>query len=78
MGKYNGWTNRETWLVDVWFGDSFLHLHEDGHKITKDFIRQEVELYLDEKGAMSGFIYDMMDMAAINWEELANHYVELS
>jgi hypothetical protein len=29
---YNGWTNRETWLVNLWYGDSF-----------GDMVRNEVE-----------------------------------
>jgi hypothetical protein len=23
MATYNGWQNRETWLVNLWYGDSF-------------------------------------------------------
>lgn len=29
MGNYNGWTNRETWLVPLWFEDGLDHVVED-------------------------------------------------
>jgi hypothetical protein len=32
----NGWKNRETWLVNIWFGDSFQMELEDGAQITAD------------------------------------------
>lgn len=74
--KCNGWTNRETWLVSLWFGDTFTYMAENGHKTSADHLREEVELYLEEKGATSGFIADMMDMRAINWQELAERFSE--
>jgi len=73
----NGWKNRETWLVNIWFGDSFTMMQEDGVQITADFIRAEVENYLDEiigRGDGFGFVRDMMDLNAIDYDELAAHY----
>ena len=71
----NGWTNRETWLVNLWFGDGFQMELEDGVEITADYIRETVESYVDELVPASSFIADMMDLNAINYDELAAHYV---
>jgi hypothetical protein len=74
----NGWKNRETWLVNIWFGDGFQMELEDGITITADYIRETVENYIDDmlgRGQMaSGFIHDMMDLRAIDYDELAAHY----
>lgn len=72
----NGWTNRETWLVNLWFGDSFAVMQDDGEEITADYIRETVEQYIEENlGApRHGFIMDMMDLGAIDYDELAAHY----
>lgn len=71
----NGWKNRETWLVNLWFGDNFAMDADDGIEITADYIRETVESYVDEIVPASSFIADMMDMNAINYDELAAHYV---
>lgn len=73
---YNGWTNRETWLVNIWFGDCFEMMRDDGVQITADFIREEVETYIEENlgEPRHGFIMDMMDLGAINYDQLARHY----
>lgn len=73
----NGWKNRETWLVNLWFGDNFAMDADDGVEITADYIRETVESYIEENlGApRHGFIMDMMDLGAINYDELANAYV---
>ena len=39
----NGWKNRETWLVNLWFGDNFAMDADDGVEITTDYIRETVE-----------------------------------
>jgi hypothetical protein len=71
----NGWKNRETWLVNLWFGDNFAMDADDGIEITADYIRETVESYVDELVPASSFIADMMDLGAINYDELAAHYV---
>ena len=71
----NGWKNRETWLVNLWFGDNFAMDADDGVEITADYIRETVESYVNELVPASSFIMDMMDMNAIDYDELAAHYV---
>lgn len=70
----NGWKNRETWLVNLWFGDSFAMMEEDGVQITPEFIQAEVETYVDEIVPASSFVADMMDLRAVDYAELAAHY----
>lgn len=73
----NGWTNRETWLVNLWFGDTFQNDLEDGVNVTADYMRDVVETYVYEiigRGQGSGFVQDMLDLNAINYDELAGHY----
>ena len=39
MSCYNGWHNKETWLVNVWLGDYFTERQEqDDIVIDADFI----------------------------------------
>ncbi len=75
--SYNGWKNRETWLVNIWFGDMFQMELEDGIEITADYIRETVENYVDEivgRGDGSGFVQDMLYLGGIDYDELASHY----
>lgn len=75
--SYNGWTNKETWLVNLWLGDTLTMDQEYGHKIDAAFIESFVEEMAD--GIMdndSGFIRDLLNCALgeINYHELAKHY----
>ncbi len=78
MSGYNGWTNKETWLVNLWLGDSFAELSEEGQIISEDFIREMVEemCSVDGKSVESGFMADLLNCALgeINYFELAQHY----
>lgn len=80
MEKCNGWTNRETWLVNLWYGDILSDMAANGEKITPDFIREiieeDVEDHLHSRGLATGFIRDMMDLGAVNYQELAAHYAD--
>ena len=70
----NGWKNRETWLVNLWFGDTFAMMQDDGIEITAEYIESMVTEYVDEIVPASSFIADMMDMRAIDYDALAAHY----
>jgi len=76
MTKCNGWKNRETWLVNLWFGDNFTMDAEEGIEITPDYIREVVEQHIEnERGKdWSGFVYDMMNLNVIDYDELASHH----
>lgn len=73
--SYNGWRNRETWLVSLWFGGVFTSITDDGETVTSDYIEMFVCDYVDSITTEShGFLRDMMDINCIDWDELAAHY----
>lgn len=65
MSDYNGWTNRETWLVNVWFNPESA---DDVHAA-----RDALEEAYDQ---MPTFIRDFCNLDAINWNELLEHFPE--
>ena len=74
---YNGWSNRETWLVNLYFGDSFA-----------DMIRSEIADggYADDVAALKEGFYDeadkkqyvgqMIDDIAKRYEDDAYEYIQ--
>lgn len=59
---YNGWSNRATWLVNVW-----------GNPETRadvEYLRESLEDQLNE--LPDGILKDMIDLSEIDWEELAS------
>ncbi len=80
---YNGWKNKETWLVNLWLGDMLTMDQEAGNEITADYIEMLVEDMVDgalDRGArnFNGFVVDLLNCALgeIDYHELADHYVE--
>tara|TARA_R100000908_G_scaffold40482_1_gene18778 strand:+ start:418 stop:654 length:237 start_codon:yes stop_codon:yes gene_type:complete len=67
---YNGWTNRETWLIN-------LH-YEPKNEQTLDWIKDELEIILERIGDLpyGRFFNDFIDLDKINWYELKNHVRE--
>lgn len=78
MSDFNGWTNKETWLVNLWLGDDLLERSEEGQIITADFIRETVEeiCETETKSVEGRFLFDLLNCALgeINYHELAQHY----
>ena len=61
---YNGWTNRETWLINVWF--------DPQSAADVEMAREAFEETYDTlPDWMKDFVSDN-----INWEELASHFEE--
>ena len=75
-GLYNGWYNRNTWLVNLWFGDYIECLAQDGNTINAELIEAEVEDYLMQLD-LDPLVVDFMDMTDINYREIAEHYKEI-
>ncbi len=65
---YNGWTNRATWLVNVWGNPES---RED-----VESLRSMLEEQYDEMP--NGILKDMLDLSDINWDELMEHFEEES
>ena len=72
---YNGWTNRETWLVNLWLGDSLAEYVRDtlGQEIDASEAESYVDDYLDSAYA-NGLASDLITNALgrVNWQEIAN------
>ena len=87
MSDYNGWKNYETWLVGLWFSDSyneyFLEQFRDGdltQTVTGDDVREYVQDYVDNDiNTENGFVADLVNgaMRSVDWRELANHVEDL-
>ena len=80
--SYNGWKNKETWLVNLWMGDYFQDMAEEGafkgclEAEIADRLEQMVVDYTDETVKQeSGLIADFLNMclAEIDFWELARH-----
>jgi len=74
----NGWRNAATWTVGLWFNDGWAAMAEDGIYITPEVCRADVEemVYdlIGKDSTTAGFIWDMLDLNAVDWDELAAHH----
>ena len=57
----NGWTNRATWLVSVWFSPE-----------TRDDVQLAREVIEDVEDNLPDFMRDFLCTDEINWDELMN------
>ena len=68
MSDYNGWTNRNTWLINLHFGELLNGYTEDGIEVTAGFIK---EIWLDHFGIetkhLDAVVMDFLDFDGINW-----------
>jgi len=73
---YNGWTNWETWNVNLWMSDMLDDMHNDGQEITADYIVEWVLEELDRLDPENGMLKDLLQGAieAVNFHEIASHY----
>lgn len=63
--SYNGWSNRETWLINVWFNP------ESPEDV--DSIESQV---MDDYEQLPDYIKDFVDIGQINWQELKDAVAE--
>lgn len=73
---YNGWTNRETWLVNLWVGDNLAELKQEGAEIDARYAYACVLDMLETSGATveDAFASDLIAFAlsGVNWQEIAD------
>ena len=76
---YNGWTNKETWLVNVWYMDSMPDYFADCEQFEVDAheLEEAVKYISEECEALSslpaGLLSDFINTCwgEVNWHELA-------
>ena len=64
--SYNGWTNRETWLINVWYDPE----SRDDVYAIRDMLEEQYDQIPD------GALKDMVNLDAVNWDELLEHFEE--
>ena len=62
--SYNGWSNYETWLVNVWYNPE----SKEDVQYAKDNLEEQYDSIPD------GPLKDMINLAAIDWKELESHF----
>jgi hypothetical protein len=86
MESYNGWANKDTWQVNLWFGDDMVSVASDnGKAVDADWCKEMVEEYLENSvgNVFTGFIGDIVGsfISSVDWNEIAksvNDAAELS
>ena len=79
---YNGFTNRETWLVNVFYRESIL---EEGNinliEGNLEYVKEAIQDRIDRHSALTGGIVQELICSKeivnkINWSELEDHYTK--
>jgi len=69
---YNGWSNRSTWLVNLWY--------EPHYKSDFDWIKEELEERVsslsNSENVCDKILADMLNLQEIDWDELKEHVEE--
>ena len=79
--SYNGWKNKETWLVNIWYMDSMpeYFAEMEQFEVSADELRDAVQYISEESESLSqlpaGLLSDFIATcwADVNWYELAQH-----
>ena len=80
--QYNGWTNRETWLVNLWMHENqseVRHFTEQAKTLIPSELAECLEDYYSEVlPQMPGVYADLLAgaLANVNWRELAKQLAE--
>ena len=79
---YNGFTNRETWLVNVFYREQILeggiNLIESSLEFVKEEIQDQVDKHLENSTVVmvQELICSKEIVNKINWVELEDHYTK--
>lgn len=77
----NGWTNKETWLVNVWYMDEMpeYFAEMDQYEVDACELEEAVQYIAEECEALSqlpvGLLTDFINTCwgEVNWDELCRH-----
>ena len=78
---YNGWKNKETWLVNIWYMDSMPDYFADSgqYHVEPDELQESVQYIAEEGEALSqlpaGLLSDFISTCwgEVDWHSLADH-----
>ena len=80
MTTYNGWKNKQTWLVGVWYFDYLPHYFADvdQYHVEADELKDAVIYMAEETEALSqlpkGLLSDFINTCwgSVDWQSLAD------
>jgi hypothetical protein len=75
--EYNGWTNWETWLVNLHYEEILRELVKDFGLTTGQSLKETfLSVIKDDLNSNNMFISDLINgsIGSVNWWELLNHY----
>jgi hypothetical protein len=87
--KYNGWTNYETWLVNLWMDNDYGSVdywnevaeevwdEDDPDKSQRELADRMKEQIMEGQPELTGLYGDMLNAAfsEVDWDEIASHYL---
>lgn len=81
---YNGWCNRETWLVPLWWNECPIEsIEADTKEEAIEFLAEQLESLFDELMAehsipANGLLMDLLQgaISRIDWREIAEHWID--
>ena len=73
---YNGWSNRETWLANLWLDELLVSETTEGNEVTADLVETLIDEMISATDVDSGLTYDLLMTAVdrINYREIAEAY----
>ena len=74
MDKYNGWTNKETWLVSLWYMDEIRTYRPSNADQIEEYIEDMIISDRHHNGLSLDFL--RMCLADTNWREIYEHIEE--
>jgi hypothetical protein len=69
---YNGWANRATWLVNIWFNPET----KDQVEMIKEDLEQTVADLANSGTVCNKFLADLINLQEVDWDELKEHMEE--
>ena len=71
MTDYNGWTNRNTWLINLWFGEIIREELEEDASLSPETLENMVMGVIQAEVELSSLMLrDFLDFESINWQEI--------
>jgi hypothetical protein len=55
MTEYNGWSNKQTWLANLWLEEYFHQEMQDGQEITAAHVKDTINNMLERTNALGAF-----------------------